>query len=315
MSKEKQQRISNGVKILVTGGAGFIGSHLVDSLVKEGHQVLVVDDLSTGREEYINRQARFVQFDIRDQKLGNVLADFMPDIVYHLAAQKNVRISLENPILDAEINILGALNVLNQSIENKVKKFIFVSTCGIYGDTDQLPTTEEGPEQALSPYILNKLTFEKYLSILGQDKIKWTAIRLSNVYGPRQDPYGEAGVVAIFLDNAIKDKILYINGDGQQTRDFIYVADAVNALVGSMEKLEGIYNVGTGTETSILDLIETIKVVSAKKLKVENKPAIVGEVQRSCLNAGKAVSALQWQTQYDLKQGIELTYRWFKENK
>ena len=169
------------MKILVTGGAGFIGSHLVDTLVQDEHEVLVIDDLSTGRKDYVNKQARLEILDINDESLADVVANFSPDVVYHLAAQKNVRVSLEDPVLDAKTNILGGLNILDQAIKNKVKKFIFVSTCGIYGDTDNLPTDETGPEQPMSPYILNKLTFEKYLSILGQDKIKWAALRLSNV--------------------------------------------------------------------------------------------------------------------------------------
>ncbi|MBU1203226.1 NAD-dependent epimerase/dehydratase family protein [Patescibacteria group bacterium] len=303
------------MKILVTGGAGFIGSHLVDSLVKDEHQVLVVDDLSTGKKEYINPHARFVQFDVRDEKLGNIVADFMPDIIYHLAAQKNVRTSLENPMLDASINILGSLNILDQAIKHKVKHFVFVSTCGIYGDTDQLPTTETGPEQALSPYILNKLTFEKYLAILGQEKIKWSAVRLSNIYGPRQDPYGEAGVIAIFLDNAIKGKDLNIFGDGEQTRDFMYVADAVDALLKVNQNVTGIYNIGTGQETSILNLVDTISNIAKEKVSVKHSDPVVGEVRRSCLDYSKASREISWQPNYDLHQGLEITYRWFKEKR
>lgn len=303
------------MKILVTGGAGFIGSHLVDALIKDGHQVLIVDDLSTGKKEYVNQQARLEVLDINDEKLASVVTSFSPEIVYHLAAQKNVRVSLDNPVLDASINILGALNVLQQAIKNKVKKFIFVSTCGIYGDTDVLPTSETALEQAMSPYILNKLTFEKYLSILGRDKIKWIALRLANVYGPRQDPYGEAGVVAIFLDNALRGKTLYINGDGQQTRDFIYVADVVKALVKSLTQGEGIYNIGTAQEKSLLDLIASVKEISQADIKIEHRDKIIGEVKRSQLDSSKAASILNWQSEYDLKQGLELTYNWFKEKK
>ncbi|MFA6467220.1 MAG: NAD-dependent epimerase/dehydratase family protein [Patescibacteria group bacterium] len=303
------------MKILVTGGAGFIGSHLVDALVKDGHQVLIVDDLSTGKEEYVNQQARLEILDINDEKLASVVSSFSPEVVYHLAAQKNVRVSLDNPVLDARINILGALNVLQQAIKNKVKKFIFVSTCGIYGDTDILPTSETALEQALSPYILNKLTFEKYLSILSQDKIKWIALRLANVYGPRQDPYGEAGVVAIFLDNALRGKTLYINGDGQQTRDFIYVADVVKALVKSLTQAEGIYNIGTAQEQSLLDLIALVKKISQTDIKIEHRDKIIGEVKRSQLDSSKAASGFNWQAEYSLGQGLELTYNWFKEKK
>lgn len=303
------------MKVLVTGGAGFIGSHLVDSLLLAGHEVLVVDDFSTGKREYINKQASFLDKDIRDDDLKSIFEDFSPDLVYHLAAQKNVRTSLENPVLDADINIKGALNVLMAAIDSQVEKFVFVSTCGIYGNTENLPTDEQGSEDALSPYILNKLSFEKYLKILAQDKIKWAALRLSNVYGPRQDPYGEAGVIAIFLDNALRDKVSYINGDGLQTRDFIYVADVVSALLKIIDKGEGIYNVGTGRESTLLDILDNIKNISNKEVKTEHKDAIAGEVKRSCLDSSKIKNELAWQSDYDLKQGLELTYRWFKEEK
>jgi UDP-glucose 4-epimerase len=303
------------MKILVTGGAGFIGSHLVDTLIQDQHEVLVVDDLSTGKRDYVNKEAKLKILDINDENLEQLMADFLPEVVYHLAAQKNVRTSLDNPMLDAKINILGGLNVLHQAIQNKTKKFIFVSTCGIYGDTDSLPTDEAGPEQPLSPYILNKLTFEKYLSILGQDKIKWSAVRLANVYGPRQDPHGEAGVIAILLDNAIRNKTFYVNGDGTQTRDYIYVADVVHALTRFLDQAEGVYNIGTSQEISLLDLINNIKEISKANLKIEHRDAIVGEVKRSCLNSTKASTDVNWQSEYDIKQGLELTYRWFKEEK
>lgn len=303
------------MKILVTGGAGFIGSHLVDKLVKEGHDVLVVDDLSTGKKEYVNPRAKFKKVNIEQDKLATVIDEYQPEIIYHLAAQKNVRVSLSHPSKDALTNVVGSLNVLEQAVRNQVKKFIFVSTGGIYGDTDQLPTNESGLEQPMSPYILNKLTFEKYLDIWANGKIKWAAPRLANVYGPRQDPYGEAGVIAIFLDNALKDKTLYVNGDGQQTRDFIYINDVVETLVKALGNIEGVYNIGTGKETSLLDLIAAIKVATGKEIKVYHRDAIAGEVKRSCLDANKAMGALNWKPQYELKEGLGHTYRWFKDNK
>ncbi|MFA6307573.1 MAG: NAD-dependent epimerase/dehydratase family protein [Patescibacteria group bacterium] len=303
------------MKILVTGGAGFIGSHLVDTLVQDGHQILVVDDLSTGSKAHVNKQAKLAILDINNQKLASLMSDFAPEVIYHLAAQKNVRVSLENPVLDAKINILGSLNILEQAIKNKVKKFIFVSTAGIYGDTEILPTDEAGPEQAMSPYILNKLTFEKYLAILAQDKIKWVSARLANVYGPRQDPKGEAGVIAILLNDAIKNNIFYAYGDGHNTRDYIYVADIVHALRDFLEQAEGIYNVGTSLETSLLDLIAIIREISGSDFPVEHSEAIAGEVKRSSLDSHKIKRDLNWQSEYDLKQGLKLTYRWFKDNK
>ncbi|MDP2812456.1 MAG: NAD-dependent epimerase/dehydratase family protein [bacterium] len=299
------------MKILVTGGAGFIGSHLVDSLIKNDHQILVIDDLSFGKKEYINPKADFIQLDIRDKQVEKVWADFAPEAVYHLAAQKNVRTSLENPRLDADINILGALNVLQASIKAKAKKFIFVSSCGIYGDAKILPTDELSLEKPLSPYILNKLVFERYLKIIAEGKINWSATRLANVYGPRQDPYGEAGVISIFLSNAIANKPVYIFGDGLQTRDFIYVADVVDALLGLLDKGKEIYNVGTGQETSILDLLNKIKQISAQDIKIENKEAIVGEVRRSALDSSKIKNEINWQSKFSLAKGLEFTYKWF----
>lgn len=301
------------MKVLVTGGAGFIGSHLVDQLVADGHDVLVVDDLSAGKKEYINRRASFEKVDIRKENLFKIFAEFSPSVVYHLAAQKNVRTSLENPKLDADINIMGALNVLQSAIKNKVDKFIFVSSCGVYGDTKQIPTNEKVDVDPPSPYLLNKLTFEKYLSILANNKMKWLAVRLANVYGPRQDPYGEAGVVSIFIDNAMNNRQLLVNGDGMQTRDFIHVKDVTDALVKSIDKLEGVYNIGTGKESSLLDLIEGIRLAVHKDIEVVHKDAIVGEVRRSCLDASRLRVDLAWQPKWSLNKGLEMTYRWFKE--
>ncbi len=303
------------MKIIVTGGAGFIGSHLVDALVNLGHQILVIDDLSTGKKEYVNSRAKFKHLDIRDESLANIISDFSPDLVYHLAAQKNVRTSLSDPRLDASINVLGALNLLKAALSAKVKKFIFVSTGGIYGDSKVLPTPESAPEQAMSPYILNKLTFEKYLSILSEDKLAWTALRLANIYGSRQDPQGEAGVVAIFLDQALKGEVLNVNGDGRQTRDYLYVDDAVQALVKALEADNGVYNVGTGIETSLLDLIDKIKRISGRDLKIKHREAVWGEVKRSSLDASLARIKLAWQPHYDLATGLSLTYKWFRDKK
>ncbi len=303
------------MKILVTGGAGFIGSNLVDALVALGHQVFVIDDLSTGKQEYVNSRAKFKQLDIRDEALANVVSDFSPEIIYHLAAQKNVRTSLADPRLDASINVLGALNLLKAALNSKVKKFIFVSSGGIYGDSKILPTPESAPEQALSPYILNKLTFEKYLSILSEDKLAWTALRLANIYGPRQDPQGEAGVIAIFLDQALKGETLNINGDGKQTRDYLYVDDAVQALIKALGDISGVYNIGTGIETALLDLIAKIKKISGQDLQIKNREAVWGEVRRSSLDASLAKTKLAWQPNYDLATGLALTYKWFRDKK
>ncbi|PWB38303.1 MAG: UDP-glucose 4-epimerase [Parcubacteria group bacterium] len=299
-------------KIIVTGGAGFIGSHLVDRLIGAGHRVLVIDDLSFGNKEYLNIAADFLLLDIRDEKLPVAVKDFSPDIIYHLAAQKNVRTSLERPSYDAQINILGALSVLEAALWAGAKKFIFLSSCGVYGEAKDLPTGEEAAEQPLSPYILNKLTFEKYLSILSNDKMDWLALRLSNVYGPRQDPHGEAGVIAIFLDNIRQGKTLYINGDGQQSRDYVYVGDVVDVLLLALEKGKGIYNIGTDTQTTLLALIKELEKVAAHSAKIEFRPTINGEVRHSRLTYQKAKKLFNWQPAHDLPAGLKLTYNWFK---
>ncbi len=302
------------MQILVTGGAGFIGSHLVDALLSQGHQVLVLDDLSSGKVENINSAATFKQMSITDENLVTVLMDFQADAVYHLAAQKNVRTSLQNPKFDAEINILGSLNLLQAAIEAKVKKFIFISTGGaIYGETSSLPTDEKHFEQPLSPYGLAKLCFEKYLQLLSQDKMSWSILRLANVYGPRQDPQGEAGVIAIFLDNILKDLPLKINGDGKQTRDYVYVADVVSAAIKVLaSEKNDIYNIATSTEKSLLDLADTLQKITQKDFEIIHQEAISGEVRRSCLSAEKFQTQFSWQAEHDFTTGLSLTYKWFQ---
>lgn len=304
------------MNILVTGGAGFIGSHLVDRLIDLGHQVLVVDDLSTGREEYINKKAQFIKLDICDKKINNVFEDFQPNIVFHLAAQKYVKVSMEEPELDAQINIVGSINLFKIAKNNNTKKFIFVSTGGaIYDETAGIPSNEESRTKPISAYALSKLTFEKYLEMLSlESSIKWTVLRLANVYGPRQDPYGEGGVVAIFSENIIKGKTLFINGEGQQTRDYVYVGDVVSALVSSIDAKEAIYNISTNVETTVLELIEKFKKITNKDFAVEKRAAIAGEVMRSALDFSKAKEVLKWTPKYDLDRGLKETYQWF-ENK
>ena len=233
--------------ILVTGGAGFIGSNLVDRLLKDGYRVVVVDDLTTGCREYLNPDARFYEVNICDKDaLAEVFSKESVDYVYHVAAQIDVRISVDDPALDNSINVLGGLNVLEQCRKSSVEKIIFTSTGGaIYGDTDEIPTAETCVPYPLSPYGIHKLTFEKYLryysEVYGQD---YSSLRFSNVYGPRQFKGGEAGVVSIFIDHAVHGKKLTINGDGLQTRDFVYVSDVVEALSSALSvKYSGEINI------------------------------------------------------------------------
>ena len=301
------------MNVLVTGGAGFIGSHLADRLLVDGHKVLVIDDLSTGLKTNLKNQEILKELNINDQKVFDIFHDFKPEVVYHLAAQKNVRSSLDDPINDARINILGSLNILQAALKEQVKHFIFVSTGGaIYGETDIIPTDEQALEQPICPYGLAKLSFEKYLGLLAKDKMSWSVLRLANVYGPRQDPKGEAGVIAIFLDNINKSLPLEIYGDGRQTRDYIFVADVVEAAIKLLDNPNNeTYNIGTAKETSLLELVETLKQIVSQNIEVIHQPAIEGEVKRSCLSTQKALTNLDWQVQTDLFKGLTLTHQWF----
>ena len=304
-------------KCLVTGGAGFIGSNLVDALIEHGHEVTVIDNLSTGKREYLNPKAKFYEIDICDQeKVAEMFNKEKFEYVFHLAAQIDVRISVADPALDNKINVLGGLNILENCRQSKVKKLIFVSTGGaLYGEAEEIPTKENYPTYPLSPYGIHKLTFEKYLHyyhiVYGQDYI---ALRLANVYGPRQYKGGEAGVVSIFVDHAVNDKKLLINGDGLQTRDFVFVGDVVRALVSAMASdYVGEINISTGRETNLLEIIEAIESAARKKVIKEHLPPKAGEQRRSVLDHGKAKEILGWQPLVDLHKGIEETLKWTKE--
>ncbi|MCL4428411.1 MAG: NAD-dependent epimerase/dehydratase family protein, partial [Deltaproteobacteria bacterium] len=251
------------MKILITGGAGFIGSHVADELIAKGNGVVIIDNLSTGFEYNINPKAKFIKADITDfKKIENIFASESPEIVYHFAAQIDVRKSVSDPLFDAETNIMGTLNLIKLSNDFKIKKFIFSSTGGaIYGDTDMRPTPENHPEWPLSPYGIAKLTIDKFLNyyyeIFG---LKYISLRYSNVYGPRQNPYGEAGVVAIFLNKMLKNEQPVVNGDGNQTRDYVYVKDVVKANILALKNIDKaeIYNVGTSVAISVNDLFKEI---------------------------------------------------------
>jgi len=307
------------MKILVTGGAGFIGSNLVDRLIADGYKVIVVDNLSTGKKENINEKAKFYKVDILSPKIFEIFQKEKPEIVFHLAAQINVRKSIENPIEDAKTNILGSLNIFEASKKFKVKKIIFTSTGGaIYGSAKIIPTPENYPPKPQSPYGIAKLTIENYLDFYKKVyKIDYLSLRLSNVYGPRQDPKGEAGVVAIFIDKLLKGKRPTIFGSGEQTRDFIFVADVVEALIKSInyKGKEKIFNVGTGIETSINKLFKLISKILKKKISPKYAPEKPGEIKRSCLAISKIKKELKWRPKYNLEEGLKETIKWFKIKK
>ena len=231
------------MKILITGGAGFIGSHLTDALIKKSHKVVIIDNLSTGLKQNINPKAKFYKASIQNKNIANILKKEKPKTVFHLAAQINLRTSIINPVFDAHVNILGSLNILDCCIKHNVKKFIFPSSAAVYGKTKTLPSLEKHPTQPDSPYGLGKLTIEKYLKIFENiHNIKCTALRYANVYGPRQNILGEAGVIAIFVNKILNNKQCIINGKGTQTRDYVYVNDIVKANILALNnKKTGVY--------------------------------------------------------------------------
>ena len=300
-------------KILVTGGAGFIGSHLVDKLIELGQNVTIIDDLSSGNEKFINKRAKFFKRDIKED-LTDIFEEGF-DYVFHLAAQIDLRKSLQNPKEDATINIVGSLNVIENCYKRKIKKIIFSSTGGaIYSSNEQLPCTELSKADPISPYGLAKLTIEKYLNITKEVfGLDYVALRYSNVYGPRQNIKGEAGVISIFIKNVLAGKDLLLNGDGNQTRDFVYVSDVVHANIIAMEKLSGTYNVSTGKETSINDIANSIKQIMDSDCNIIHKEAIKGELLRSCLDSGK-LRKDGWKPNYALDNGLKETIDWFREN-
>ena len=294
------------MSILVTGGAGFIGSHIVDSLTSEGHDVVVLDDLSTGRREHVNKKAKFYELGLNDAGLEKIFQKEKIDVVVHQAAQVSVRKSLSDPILDAEANIKGTINLLECC--KKVEKFIYASSGGaVYGEPRYLPVDEEHPINPLSPYGVSKYIAEKYLQVYKElYDLDYIVLRYGNVYGPRQDPYGEAGVIAIFANKMLSNQSPTINGDGAQTRDFVYASDVARAnLLAVEEDKSGIFNIGTGKETSVNEIFDVIKKTLNTNIKPRHAPPIKGEVRRIYLNVKKAERELGWTPDIDVEEGIK----------
>ena len=313
------------MKIMVTGGAGFIGSNVVDGYIQAGHQVIVVDNLSTGKRKNLNPEARFYEIDIRSEEIERIMENEKPDLLNHHAAQMSVPISVSDPMLDADINIKGFLNLLENAIKSKVKKVIFISSGGaIYGEASQYPTTEDYSPKPLSPYAISKFISEYYLAYYRhQYKLDYTILRYANIYGPRQIPHGEAGVVAIFMDNLLNGKKSVLNHFPEaregMIRDYCYVGDVVQSNIAALEKgSQGFFNIGTGQGTKTLELygiiykaVMEIRGEMPEELSVPTRrEARGGDITRSCLAADKAQDELGWVPETDLKGGIGLTLQW-----
>ena len=306
------------MKILVTGGAGFIGSNVVDKYIESGYDVIVVDNLSTGFKHNVNSKAKFYELDIRDKKLENIFSEEKPDIVNHHAAQISVPVSVKEPELDASINVIGFLNILQNCVKYKVKKVIFISSGGaIYGEALEYPTTENYSSLPLSPYAINKYISEKYLYFyLHQYGLNYTVLRYANVYGPRQIPHGEAGVVSIFITNFRDGKQSYLYAfedepDGM-IRDYVFVKDVVEANVLALTKgdLE-FFNIGTGKEITTGYLYREISKQMNKNVEPVRAGARPGDIRRSCLNIEKVKKQLNWESKFSLKEGIKATIDFF----
>ena len=304
------------MNILVTGGAGFIGSHVVDAYVNDGHNVIVIDDLSSGVKENVNPKAEFHQLDIRGAEVDQLFRRHKIDIVNHHAAQMDVRRSVSDPKFDASVNVLGGLNIFEASRQFGVKKIIFSSTGGaIYGEQDYFPADEEHPVRPLSPYGITKLVTEKYLFYYKEvHGIEHVVLRYANVYGPRQNPHGEAGVVAIFAKKLLKGESPVINGDGTQTRDYTFVGDVVKASVLAL-KYPGsnIFNIGTGRETDVNELFRILRGWLNPTCAESHGPAKQGEQLRSVISYKKIEQALGWKPRVELSEGLRLTAEYFKQ--
>lgn len=306
------------MRILVTGGAGFIGSHVVDRYICLGHEVTVVDNLLTGKEKYLNPEAKFYKLDIRyQQKLDQVFEKGQFEIVNHHASQIDVRKSVRDPLSDADINICGSLNILTCSLKYEVRKFIFASSGGaVYGEPLYLPVDEDHPIDPGSPYGVSKHTFEHYLRLYSIFYgLKYTALRYSNVYGPRQDYSGEAGVIAIFMSKMLSDDELTINGDGEQIRDYIYVDDVVDANVKALGGGDGeILNIGTGLGISVNTVFRKLKEMLGYKKDPLHAPLPLGDLRRIYLDNRRAKTSLGWQPKTSFEEGLAKTVEWFKVN-
>ncbi|MGD0966951.1 MAG: NAD-dependent epimerase/dehydratase family protein [Candidatus Aquilonibacter sp.] len=305
------------MRIIVTGGAGFIGSHIVDAYLNAGHEVLVLDSLwehGGGRRINVPERANFIHMDIRDQGVARIFHEFKPQVVSHHAAQHSVAISSRDPKYDADVNVIGMLNVLEASVKNGVKKVIFASSGATYGTPDRLPMDERTSQRPESPYGITKMVAEHYLRFYKNEKgLDFTALRYGNVYGPRQDPNGEAGVIAIFIGKFLKHEGVRIDSDGEQTRDYIYVKDIAQLNVLALDRGSGgCYAIGTNTRTSVNDIYRTLVEISGFEAPITKAPRRPGDARDAQFDAALAKKELGWKAQTKIADGMRETYDYFR---
>ena len=305
-----------GMNCLVTGGAGFIGSHIVDALVAEGHPVTVVDNLSSGDRAQVNAEARFIECDIRSSQLTHVFAEGAFEVVYHLAAQTDVMTSVAEPTEDAQINIVGGIALLEQCHTHGVRKVIYSSSSAVFGEPDYLPMGEAHPIRPLCPYAASKHTFEHYLELYHAiHDLDYTVLRYANAYGPRQDPHHEGGVVAIFAYKLLSGEVPVIYGDGGQTRDFVHVTDLVRANLACLHAGDNAcYNLGTGIEITVNELTDLLCELTGAEKNIQYADERRGEMRRLSLDSTQAQEALQWVPTMGLRDGVQSVVDFFRED-
>ena len=304
------------MRVLITGGAGFIGSHIVDRLLAAGHDVLIVDDLSTGKISNLDPRAELVQLDMGDTAFIEVAKEFAPDAISHVAAQASVAVSMTDPVKDANTNIIAGLNVYRAAIESGARQFVYITTGGaLYGTPDYLPCDEQHPIRPMSGYGLSKWTLEQYLKILLPPEVPLKVLRLANIYGPRQDPYGEAGVISIFAARMIKQQSVHIFGDGEQTRDFVYVGDVARAHDLALQVPESLtVNVSSEEPLSVNSLFEMMAEETGYPHEAIHQEERRGDIKHSVLANGRARAALGWEPQTSMGDGLRSTIDWVRKN-